>query len=90
MWLALYFKMENINDKIEFLQRELIKPENRSKAKQRLLVKQLKEARQEKLDDTKKELEEYEKMEQNLKKALEMAKIKKSLEEMKQKFTIEI
>lgn len=79
--------MENINEKIKFLQRELMKKENQSKAKQRFLVKQLKEARQEKLDDTKKELEENEKMEQNLKKALEMVKIKKSLEEMKQKLS---
>ena len=81
--------MEDICEKIEFLQCELKKKENRSKEKRRPLIKQLKEAKQKKLDCTKKELEDFEKKNENLEKALEMAKIKASLEEIKQNLSID-
>jgi hypothetical protein len=81
--------MENIAKQIEFLQQELRKKENQSKAKQRHLIQQLKEAKQEKLDFTKKQIADFEKMNQNLEKALEMAKTKTSLDEIKQKLGID-
>ena len=48
-----------------------------------------KEAKQKKLDCTKKQLEDFEKKNKNLEKALEMAKIKASLEEIKQNLSID-
>ena len=81
--------MENIAKRIEFLQQELRKKENQSKAKQRHLIQQLKEAKQERLDFTKKQIEDFEKMNRNLEKALEMAKTKTSLDEIKQKLGID-
>jgi nicotinamidase-related amidase len=81
--------MENIVKQIEFLQQELRKKENQSKSKQRHLIQQLKEAKQEKLDFTKKQIEDFEKMNRNLEKALEMAKTKTSLDEIKQKLGID-
>jgi hypothetical protein len=66
--------MEDICAKIEFLQCELGKRKNHSKAKQRPLMKQLKVAKQRKLDYIKQQLEEFEKMNQNLQKTLKMAK----------------
>ncbi len=38
--------MEDINEKIQFLQSELGKRENKSKAKRQVLIQQLKEAKQ--------------------------------------------
>ena len=81
--------MENIVKQIEFLQQELRKKENQSKSKQRHLIQQLKEAKQKKLDFTKKQIEDFEKMNRNLEKALEMAKTKTSLDEIKQKLGID-
>jgi len=81
--------MENIAKRIEFLQQELRKKENQSKAKQRHLIQQLKEAKQEKLDFTKIQIKDFEKMNRNLEKALAMAKTKTSLDEIKQKLGID-
>ncbi len=52
-------------------------------------MKQLKEAKQQKLELTKQQLEEFEEMNRNLEKALEMAQLKKSLEEIKQDLGID-
>ncbi len=79
--------MEDINEKIKFLQSELEKKENKSKAKQQPLIQQLKEAKQKKLDYSKKQLEEIEEMNRNLEQALKLARLKASLEDVKQRLS---
>ncbi len=68
--------MEDIKEKIKNLQCELEKKENKSKLKQRVLIRQLKDARQETLDLTKKQMEDIEEKNRNLERALELVKAK--------------
>jgi hypothetical protein len=81
--------MEDIREKIKFLESELGKKENQSKAKQRLLIKQMKEAEQKQLDYSKKQFEEFEEMNRNLEQVLKLARVKALLEDMKQRSSID-